>query len=68
MNHLLLTNDEIDAKSQAELIVVLAKLGVKHADLTQFERVIWASAYKLGYAQGALDANTEARDLLGAQS
>lgn len=57
-------NAAIDAKAQAELLVVLANAGVKYSDLTQFERFIWQSAYKLAYAAGAKDGVDEARQAL----
>lgn len=59
-----MNNDAIDAKAHAELTVVLARLGVKYADLTQFERVLWTSGFRIGLASGALDASKDALDIV----
>lgn len=61
----LLDNDAIDAKAQAALVMILARLNVNYTDLTQFERVLWTSAYKIAHAEGARAAIEEARDIIG---
>jgi hypothetical protein len=54
-------NAAIDAKAQAELAIVLAKLGLSASVLDRLGLILWDSAYKLGYAQGALDATRDSR-------
>lgn len=56
--------ENIDAKAQAELLVVLAGAGVAYGDLTQFERFIWMSGYKLGHGQGMRDGVAQAREIV----
>lgn len=54
----------IDAKAQAALLVVLAGAGVDYASLTQFERMLWTQAYKLGHGQGMVDGVNRAREAI----
>lgn len=45
----------IESKAEAELTSMLARVGIKFADLTPRERVMWTAGYRSGYAQGARD-------------
>lgn len=57
-------NAAIDAKAQAELTVVLARIGVPQSALSDLGRILFESGFKLGYACGASDGMDEARATL----
>jgi hypothetical protein len=54
----------IEAKAQAELVVVLARIGVSQEAISDLGRILFESGFKLGYASGANDAMQEARETL----
>lgn len=57
-------NAAIDAKAQAELAIVLARIGVSQEALSDLGRILFESGFKLGYASGANDGMQEARETL----
>lgn len=57
-------NAAIDAKAEAELVVVLARIGVSQSALSDLGRILFVSGFKLGYAAGANDGLQEARETL----
>lgn len=67
MSRLIVDFETLEAKAQASLTIVCARVGIDTSTLTKLERALWMGAYREAYLQGARDHIADELDQLGAK-
>lgn len=62
----LVSRPVVNAKAEADLLIVCAEIGFDVGKLTQFERFMWLQAFRRGAVYGLEIAKTEIRGIRAA--